>query len=147
MEMDEVRMDRTLRCELLARLSDAELSELAAIATGNSPAELIVVTEPTVGMIMARAIEGAHGETFNLGEVLVTECQIRIGEHEGWAMLMGSRKKGALAAATIDAALAADESKATAVDPILTRFIAHYDIALAAEQAELAATRVQFETQ
>jgi alpha-D-ribose 1-methylphosphonate 5-triphosphate synthase subunit PhnG len=139
-------MDRTYRCELLARLSDAELNELAALATGGLP-EPAVVTEPAVGMIMARAIEGAHGETFNLGEVLVTECQVRIGEHEGWAMLMGSRKKGALAAATIDAALAANEANAVLVEPRLVGFIAAYDTLQAAERAELAATRVQFETQ
>jgi alpha-D-ribose 1-methylphosphonate 5-triphosphate synthase subunit PhnG len=106
-----------------------------------------VVVEPTIGMVMARAVDGAQGETFNLGEVLVTECQVRIGDQEGWSMLMGSRPRAALAAATIDAAVAAGRAPVVEIDHLLSRFIAIQDADIAAQRAELAATRVQFETQ
>ncbi len=140
-------MDRTRRCELLARLSDSELANIAGSIAAGILAERVVVVEPTVGMVMARAIEGARGEVFNVGEVLVTECQVRIDRHEGWAMVMGSRPNGALAAATIDAAVVAGRLEANPVDALLTRLIATHDAELAARQAELAATRVQFDTQ
>lgn len=140
-------MDRTRRSEMLARLSDSELADIAGMIPPSWLADRVVVVEPTVGMVMARAIEGAHGEVFNVGEVLVTECQVRIERHEGWGMLMGSRPNAALAAATIDAAIVAGHLDAPPVDARLARFIATHDAAIAASQAELVATRVQFETQ
>jgi alpha-D-ribose 1-methylphosphonate 5-triphosphate synthase subunit PhnG len=145
--LNEVLMDRTLRCEMLARLSDAEISEVATLIPEPVVQDRVVVSEPTVGMIMARAIEGARGEVFNFGEVLVTECQVRIDRHEGWGMLMGSRKRGALTVATIDAAILAGRVASEPVDSLLARLIAVHDAEIAASQAQLAATRVQFETQ
>jgi alpha-D-ribose 1-methylphosphonate 5-triphosphate synthase subunit PhnG len=140
-------MDRTQRCELLARLSDSEITEIAGMIPEQVVRERIVVTSPTVGMIMARAVEGARGEVFNFGEVLVTECQVQVGRHEGWGMLMGSRTGAALAVATIDAAVSAGRMSADAVDTTLRRLIAVHDAEISACQAQLAATRVQFETQ
>lgn len=139
-------MDRTTRCELIARLSDAEIADLAAmVATAGN---LIVTDGPTVGMVMARVSEGAFGEVFNLGEVLVTECQVQVGGTDGWSMLQGSRARAAVNAAAVDAALAAGDSHlSSSVDAHLTHLIAQHDAVLAAGQAELAATRVQFETQ
>jgi len=140
-------MDRTRRCEMLARLSDSELADINGSIAMDTLAERVVIVEPTVGMVMARAIEGAHGEIFNVGEVLVTECQVRIERHEGWGMLMGSRPGAALAVATIDAAIVAGRLESAPVDVRLARLIATHDAELAGNQAALAATRVQFETQ
>ncbi|MDQ3442771.1 MAG: phosphonate C-P lyase system protein PhnG [Chloroflexota bacterium] len=140
-------MNRTQRCEMLARLSDSELAGVTHMIPVSSLADRVVVVEPSVGMVMARAIEGAHGEVFNVGEVLVTECQVRIDRREGWGMLMGSRPNAALAVATIDAAIVAGRLDVTTVDARLALLIATHDAAIAASQADLAATRVQFETQ
>lgn len=140
-------MDRTRRCEELARLSDSELASLGGMIPAALLADRVVLAEPMVGMVMARVIEGAHGEVFNAGEVLVTECQVRIGRHEGWGMVMGSRPSAALAIATIDAAIASGQLDPTPLDGRLAGIIAAHDAVVAASQAELAATRVQFETQ
>lgn len=140
-------MERTQRTELLARLSDSELAGIAGSIPAPVVADRVVIVEPTVGMVMARAIEGARGEVFNVGEVLVTECQVQLGDCEGWGMLMGSRPKAALAAATIDAAVAAGRIGADSVDRVIARLVAAHDAAIAARQAELAPTRVQFDTQ
>jgi len=140
-------MERTDRCELLARLSDTELAELVQLIDAGTLDDLALVVEPTVGMIMARVVEGARGETFNFGEVLVTECQVRVGDQEGWSMLLGRRPEGALAAATLDAALAAGCDPEERIDRQIAQLIAVQDAELAAQRAELAATRVHFETQ
>lgn len=137
-------MDRTERCEQLARLTDAQLDALIALAGSPKPT---VTTAPVVGMVMLRVVEDARGELFNLGEALVTECQVRVDHEEGWAMLPGSRPHGALAAATLDAALAARPDLANAVDPRLASFVTEHDAQLAARQQRLAPTRVRFETQ
>jgi alpha-D-ribose 1-methylphosphonate 5-triphosphate synthase subunit PhnG len=139
-------MDRTTRCEHLARLTDPELAELATLLA-HRPDDVTVINGPTIGMIMARVVEDARNEIFNLGEILVTECHVQLGDDEGWAMLMGSRPTAALQAATIDAALAADPAAVQAVESRLLEFVAGHDAILAAQRAELAPTRVQFETQ
>jgi alpha-D-ribose 1-methylphosphonate 5-triphosphate synthase subunit PhnG len=139
-------MDRTTRCEHLARLTDPELAELATLLTHRLD-DVTVINGPTIGMIMARVVEDARNEIFNLGEILVTECHVQLGDDEGWAMLMGSRPTAALQAATIDAALAADPAAVQAVESRLLEFVAGHDAILAEQRAELAPTRVQFETQ
>jgi alpha-D-ribose 1-methylphosphonate 5-triphosphate synthase subunit PhnG len=98
-------------------------------------------------MVMARVAEGAHGEIFNLGEVLVTECMVSVSGYEGWSMLMGSRPQGALDAATIDASLDADGRNRETVESEIIALIAEIDAAEAAERTRLNATRVQFDTQ
>ncbi|CAN5709427.1 phosphonate C-P lyase system protein PhnG [soil metagenome] len=140
-------MDRTIRCELLARLPDEELKRLAALATSDDLGELSLITPPTVGMVMARMVEGARGETFNVGEVLVTECLVTINDSEGWSMLMGSRPSAALAAATIDAAIVAGSKHIDRIDADIARLSEAIDLALMAERKRLDATRVQFDTQ
>lgn len=137
-------MDRSTRCELMAQLEDAQLSHLIH-QIGNIDAT--VVTEPTVGMLMMRVFEDAHGDTFNLGEVLVTECLMRVADSQGWAMLMGSRKQGARLAATIDAALAAFPEQADSINNQLHIYAEQLEAEQRAYLAKLASTRVRFETQ
>lgn len=137
-------MDRSTRCELMAQMQDVHLRQLLT-DLGKHDAE--VVTEPTAGMLMMRVLEDAHGETFNLGEVLVTECVMRVQSNEGWAMLMGHRPEGARIAATIDAIVAADPASATLIESTLKSHAANLQEKQNAHFARLAPTRVQFETQ
>lgn len=137
-------MDRSRRCELLAQLDDTQLGQLM---TRLGSVEASIVAEPTVGMLMIRVLEDAHGETFNFGEALVTEATMRVGEAEGWAMLMGRRLEGARIAATIDAALAENEDLQPAVDEQLTAFEQQLQARQQERYSQLAPTRVRFETQ
>lgn len=139
-------MDRTSRCELLAGLPDADLARLAEQVV-DSAAPPLYITPPTVGMVMVRVADGARNEIFNVGEVLVTECHVRIGEAEGWAMVQGSRPTGALHAAAIDAVLTGGHPSSVAVDAQLTAMTAARLAQEVAERRELDATRVRFETQ
>ena len=140
-------MDRTDRCELLAQLTDAEIERLASLVLDEHARNPTLIVPPTVGMVMARVAEGAHGDVFNFGEVLVTECHVRIGQSEGWSMVMGSRPKAALRAASIDAVLAAGTVDPGEIDARLLALSVARDAAVAAGRAHLAETRVQFETQ
>ena len=142
-------MDRTDRCEQIAQLTDTEIERLARLVLdGNEPARRpTLITPPTVGMVMARVAEGAHGDVFNFGEVLVTECHVRIGQSEGWSMVMGSRPAAALRAASIDAVLAGGGVDPTPLDRQLASLTQVRQAAVAASRAHLAETRVQFETQ
>lgn len=149
MSFNGERMDRTVRCEQIAQLTDAEIEQLASLVLQrNEPAlRPTLITPPTVGMVMARVAEGAHGDVFNFGEVLVTECHVRIGQSEGWSMVMGSRPVAALRAASIDAVLAGGEVDPAPLDQRLASLTQAREAAVRASRAHLAETRVQFETQ
>lgn len=53
---------------------------------------------------MARVRETVDGEVFNLGEVVVTRCEVALGGQPGWAMVLGDDPEKALCAAVLDAA-------------------------------------------
>jgi alpha-D-ribose 1-methylphosphonate 5-triphosphate synthase subunit PhnG len=140
-------MDRTRRCELLAELQDSEIAEIAERAGLEAIGEPVTISGPTVGMIMMRVVDGARGDLFNFGEVLVTECHVQVDGREGWAMLMGSRPTSACLAATLDAAITAGRVAPELVDALIARLVARHEEERTAERETLAATRARFETQ
>jgi alpha-D-ribose 1-methylphosphonate 5-triphosphate synthase subunit PhnG len=91
-------------------LAKAPAAELAAAwrALGALPAWQRV-RPPEVGMVMARGRIGATGRRFNLGEVTVTRCTVRLdaaaGHAVGHAYVMGRDKTHAERAAVLDALL------------------------------------------
>lgn len=141
-----VWMERTERTELLARLPEETVFRLAEELAGPSFGAIEVVTQPTVGMIMARVIDGAQGEQFNLGEVLVTEARVSLAGHEGWAMVMGAATDRALAVAIVDAALEAGHTRRPEVERDLAAFAAEQEAVERVERIRLEATMVDFET-
>jgi alpha-D-ribose 1-methylphosphonate 5-triphosphate synthase subunit PhnG len=138
-------MDRHQRFEALTAISEADATRLAERILDGSLGNVVVITGPTVGMIMARAQDGARGEVFNLGEVLVTEARVSIEGREGWGMVLGRAPDHALAVAVVDAGIEAGHPEHTAIE----REIADLAVARAADVAEewvrVAPTRVQFD--
>nr|MBA2449497.1 phosphonate C-P lyase system protein PhnG [Chloroflexota bacterium] len=83
-------MDRNARFEAIADCDEAVLTGLAERVLASSAA-VTVVREPTPGMLMLRARESAGRSVFNLGEVTVTEAEVEIDGHRGYAMTTGLR--------------------------------------------------------
>lgn len=67
-------------------------------------AEVEVRLMPETALVMARVRETVDGEAFNLGEVLVTRCEVSLGDEPGFGMVLGDAPKKALCAAVLDAA-------------------------------------------
>jgi alpha-D-ribose 1-methylphosphonate 5-triphosphate synthase subunit PhnG len=139
-------MDRTTRCETLAQATAADARRLADLVMDGSLGDVLVVTPPTVGMLMARAVDGARSETFNLGEVLVSEARVSIAGQEGWGMVMGADSAHALAAAIVDAGLEAGHCASARIDRELGHLAAALAHAQSADLDAVAPTRVHFET-
>lgn len=137
-------MDRRTWFDWAASLSETELLALARLVLDQLSDPVTVVLPPTTGMVMARAIDGALGELFNLGEVLVTEARVAIGDTEGWGMVVGSAPNAALAVALVDGALARGGTVAAAVEKRLREVVASRPPVHPAWE-ELEATRVAFE--
>ena len=100
---------------------------------------------PTVGLLMVRVEEPADRLPFNFTEVTVAEAEVSAGEHRGYAMVMGKSMEHALAAAVLDAAVAADHPLSDRIDLYLRDADRAEERGWAARWAEVAPTRVRFE--
>jgi alpha-D-ribose 1-methylphosphonate 5-triphosphate synthase subunit PhnG len=132
---------RALDMGLLAR---ARPERLAALLRDCPPHQ--VLRAPEIGSVMVRGRAGATGAPFNLGEVTVTRCAVRLPSGEiGHAYVQGRDKGHALRAAVVDALLqtaAAPTLRRDVIDPL--RKIE--DDARRARAAKAAATKVEFFT-
>ena len=129
---------------VLARASAQELADgLAALPALPAAEEL---RAPETGLVMVRGRAGGDGDAFNLGEMTVTRCAIRLGVHIGHAYIAGRDHAKARLAALLDAALqdAAhhDAVMRAVVEPLATV----QQEARAVEARKAAATRVDFFT-
>ena len=141
----ELPVDRSHRFELLAQLPERAAHELADHALTIVSGHVDIIVPPTVGMLMARAIDGAKGDLFNLAEILVTEARVTVNGHDGWAMVMGRRPDHALAVALIDACAEASPAVRTMVDRTIRHAASSRSASDARSWQELAPTRVDFE--
>ena len=99
------------------------------------------------GLVMLRGRISGTGAPFNLGEMTMTRCAIRLqGGPVGFGHVAGRSRRHAELAAIYDAMLQDDRWR----DSVEQKLIAAQDAAQAAErqggQAEIAATKVEFFT-
>ncbi|MEM9744818.1 MAG: phosphonate C-P lyase system protein PhnG [Pseudomonadota bacterium] len=99
-----------------------------------------------IGLVMVRGRSGGVGDRFNLGEMTVTRCAVRLASGEtGLAWRGGRNKRAAEVAAILDGMLQSAELKETA-DAIVAD-LTHEQAEQRAEQARKSgATKVQFFT-
>lgn len=134
---------------LLARSDGATLSALAARLAA-LPAHA-VLRGPEPGLVMVRGRTGAVGAPFNLGEMTVTRCSVRISEGPaaggvGHAYVCGRDNEKARIAACLDALLVAGAHTAEIEDMVLSPLERDEIARRTARAAKSAATKVDFFT-
>ena len=133
--------DRKDWMSLLAKAPPARLDELL----GKMPA-VEYLRPPEVGAVMVRGRAGGTGAAFNLGEMTVTRCSVRVSQGlVGHAYVQGRDKDHATRAAIIDALMQserADEMRTAILTPLREEAMARRQTR--AEKA--AATKVDFFT-
>ena len=136
-------LTRERRAELLAASDPIALAALAerCLEAGS----ITLVTGPEVGMVMLQVREPVARERFYLGEVLVTRAEVDLEGAGGWAMVMGSDRVRALAAAVCDAEAEGERALAGDVHALCESTERATKEADARERDELAATEVSFE--
>lgn len=126
---------------LLAR---AKPERLATLFPDLPPHDLL--RSPEIGAVMVRGRTGATGQPFNLGEMTVTRCVLKLASGEvGHAHVQGRDKAHATRAAVLDALLAgpaADDIRTRVLTPLLAEETGRK----ALRAAKAAATRVEFFT-
>jgi alpha-D-ribose 1-methylphosphonate 5-triphosphate synthase subunit PhnG len=125
-------------------LAKAPPARLAALLPDLPPHDLL--RAPEVGAVMVRGRVGGTGAPFNLGEMTVTRCSVRLpGGTVGHAWVQGRDKDHARRAALADALLqtgAAAETEKRVIVPLRAEAAARR----AARAAKAAATKVDFFT-
>jgi alpha-D-ribose 1-methylphosphonate 5-triphosphate synthase subunit PhnG len=136
------KSERQMRMGLLAR---APASRLADLMPGDLPDHQLL-RPAEVGAVMVRGRIGAVGAPFNLGEMTVTRCSLRLASGEvGHANVQGRDRSHALRAALVDAMMQgprAAELQARVIGPLQMDEQARRT----ARAARAAATRVEFFT-
>lgn len=141
--------DRRRWMAVLARSSAAAISGCLA-ALPPLPAH-VRLRGPETGLVMVRGRQGGDGAPFNLGEMTVTRCSVRVEAGQaagrvGHAYVAGRDARQAELAALLDAALQ-DPSWREAVEVHVIAPLAAAQAEVAAQDArKAAATRVQFFT-
>ena len=107
---------------------------------------------PEVGMVMLEGRTGNTGQRFNVGEMLITRCVLRLEPREsgsvteGYAFVQGNRPRFAEMAALFDALLQ-QEGWAELLDhSLIEPLVARREEQLRKRAEEAAATRVDFFT-
>ncbi|WP_435186785.1 phosphonate C-P lyase system protein PhnG [Halobellus sp. EA9] len=137
--------DRTDRFELIAACDEGRLGELADAVLADG-CELSIRQEPTVQLVMQRAVEPVEGQPFNLGEVVVTVAEVLVDGAKGFAMVPGKDERGALSGAVVDAAVVADHERRPEIEAALREAAEEQDARRAREWAHTQETGVEFTT-
>lgn len=106
------------------------------------------LSTPRQGLVMCEVRETARNSRFNLGEALMSESRVRIGETEGLGVVLGSDSELARALAVIDAAL--EQPQPLACTPQVEQAILSAEESLARqrerEERRIMTSRVSFDT-
>ncbi|MGE0724147.1 MAG: phosphonate C-P lyase system protein PhnG [Alphaproteobacteria bacterium] len=132
-----------MRALALAPAGDLE----AAWATLPQRPDWAHLRRPEIGMTMVRGRAGGVGQRFNLGEMTVTRCAVRLADGRvGFGHVAGRDKRHAELAALLDAVLQAPGTQAGLIARIVVPIEAAIDAARRDRREKAAATRVQFFT-
>lgn len=128
----------------IATLAKAPPARLADLMPELPPHDLL--RAPEIGAVMVRGRTGGTGAAFNLGEMTVTRCSVRLGAGPvGHAWVQGRDKDHARRAAVIDALMqtdAAQELSARIIAPLQ----AEAEARRATRATRAAGTKVEFFT-
>lgn len=126
---------------VLAKASPARLSALFPELPDHA-----FLRSPEIGAVMVRGRVGGTGEPFNLGEMTITRCSVRLADGTvGHAYVQGRDKGHATRAAILDA-LMQTETAETVRSGILAPLAAEARGAAMARAEKAAATKVDFFT-
>jgi alpha-D-ribose 1-methylphosphonate 5-triphosphate synthase subunit PhnG len=135
----------------LSVLSKAKSADVIALWDRVAAPDLMdsaqVLRPPETGMVMVRGRTGGAGEPFNLGEMTVTRCAIRLGSGQtGIGYVAGRDKQHARIAAVVDAMMQSDSHHSLALEKIIQPLAATAMAHRAQVSRKAKATQVEFFT-
>jgi alpha-D-ribose 1-methylphosphonate 5-triphosphate synthase subunit PhnG len=136
----------TERQHWIGVLARASRSELQPFEDALRDVEYRLIRAPEIGMTLVRGRMGGNGAPFNVGEMSVTRCVVRLADgRTGYSYLAGRDKVHAELAALADAHLQGAQQRHWLVEMITSLAIVQAE-RRAQKAAETAATKVEFFT-
>ena len=127
---------------ILARATGQDIDALLAPLPALPAHERLRPAE--TGLVMVRGRAGGDGAPFNLGEMTVTRCAVRLGAAVGHAYVAGRDRHQAELAALLDAALQDPALRPALMEGVIGPLAARQQEAREQEARKAAATRVDF---
>ena len=139
-------ISRRRRTEVLVESDPSLAADLAALV--EREVETVETVAPRQGLVMCDVRETARNSRFYLGEALMTECRVRIGDVEGLGVVLGGDGRLAHALAVVDAALALPQPLAVAgeLERRIEAASRELDRSRARAASQVMASRVSFDT-
>jgi len=127
-------------------LARARRSELQAHEAALRDVEYQLIRAPEIGMTLVRGRMGGNGAPFNVGEMSVTRCVVRLADgRTGYSYLAGRDKVHAELAALADAHLQGPRQRHW-LEQVITPLASAQADRRALKEADTAATKVEFFT-
>ena len=146
-ELTDVQAARQNWMGILASSPAGRVKALWSDFQAASGIEFQVIRKPERGLVMVRGRAGSAGDKFNLGEMTVTRCAVRMPTGEtGVSYISGRDLEHALFAAQADAMLQTDAYADDVMSQIITPLSNESDVAADQRAAKVAGTRVNFFT-
>lgn len=109
-----------------------------------------IIKEPNLATVMVRANESVNNTTFNLGEILVTECSLKVDESLGYGIVAENNDKKVIYLAAIDAVLHSNNTKFDELKNYINKSVyeesLRYEQEIIDEFSLINKTKVQFNT-
>lgn len=144
-------VDSAQRAQWMGLLARAPLAMLQSWAARRPETPFTWLRRPEMGLAMVRARVGGTGDKFNLGEMTVTRCVLRLqggeyGGSVGVAYVQGRSLRKAEIAALADALLQEPASRADVRNELIEPLRLRLEAESARMQRKAQATRVEFFT-
>lgn len=141
------RSERQAWMKVLASSSTEQLSAAWDSASDLNGIPCEIIRKPERGLVMVRGRAGSAGAPFNLGEMTVTRCAVRLADGcTGVSYVAGRSLDHALIAAKTDALLQSETHHAQAFETLVAPLQKHIHDTEAQRAAKVATTRVNFFT-
>ncbi len=147
-------LQRKRRMAALALADEAALEEAATRLAASF--SYTFLRRPEAGLLMVEGRAGNSGQRFNLGEMLVTRCVVRLQQKrqngqdsaatEGYSFIQGNRPRHAELAAVFDALLQQEDQAEDLERSLIEPLAAKRSEALQKGAEKTATTRVDFFT-
>jgi alpha-D-ribose 1-methylphosphonate 5-triphosphate synthase subunit PhnG len=140
-------VDNAERARWMGLLARAPLAMLQSWAARRQETAFTWLRRPETGLVMVRARAGGTGSKFNLGEMTVTRCVLRLaGGAVGVSYIQGRSARKAEIAALADAFLQEPASRTQVREELIEPLQLRLDAEAARMQRKAQATRVEFFT-
>ncbi len=142
----QTQMNLSPRQHWIGVLARAQLNELQPHEAALKDVEYHTLRAPEIGMTLVRGRMGGNGAPFNVGEMSVTRCVVRLADgRTGYSYLAGRNKLHAELAALADAHLQGTQPSLW-LSELITTLAKAQAARRAQKEADTAATKVDFFT-